>query len=155
FLQAVVSAEAAANRRRRLAVVGGFIGLSALVVAAMVALVIIQKSRNEATKQRTVAVEAQKEAEHQLAPAPKKEQERQIREAAKERAVGEKQVVDVALGKSKEELEKTNKELTVALAQSTENEKLARASAEKARQATAEAVAAQDVAVKAKSEAER
>jgi hypothetical protein len=154
FLEEVVTFEVAAQRRRKIAVIAAFVGLSGLVVAAMVALAIVQKSRNEATKQRAVAVEAQKEAENQLAVAQKKEQERQIAEAAKEKAVGEKQVVDVALGKSKEELEKTNKELVAALAQSTENEKLAKLSADKARAATAEAVTAQQEALKAKGQAE-
>ena len=38
------------QRRRRTAVIGGFIGLGALVVAAMVALVVIQRSRTESKR---------------------------------------------------------------------------------------------------------
>ena len=109
-----------------------------------------------------VAVEAQKEAERQLAVAQRKEQERQAAEAAKTqaeaattKAVTEKAVVDVKLDQSIEQLEQTNKELKSALAQATENEKIAKASAERARVAHEEAVAAQGEALKAKAEAEK
>ena len=162
FLDAVVHLEVAAQRRRRVALIAAFTGMAGLIVAAMVALVIIQKSRSEATSQRAVAVEAQKEAERQLAVAQKKEQERQAAEAAKTqaeaattKAVTEKAVVDVKLDQSIEQLEQTNKELKSALAQATENEKIAKASAERARVAHEEAVVAQGEALKAKAEAEK
>jgi serine/threonine protein kinase len=162
FLSAVVTLEVTAQRRRRALVVSGFVGLSALVVAAMIALVIIQKSRSEATQQRAVAVEAQKEAERQLAAAQRKEQERQAAEAAKEKVVEEKKVVDVALDKSLVQLEAANQDLTRALEQSKENERRAEENAQRAEdsaaratRAHAEAVAAQQEALKAKAEAER
>ena len=44
----MINYEGAVQRRRRAAVIGGFVGLGALVVCAMVALVVIQKSRTEA-----------------------------------------------------------------------------------------------------------
>src|SRR5262249_29746125 len=81
FLDAVVTQEIKAARRRRALVVSAFVGLSGLVVAAMIALVIIQKSRNEATEQRELAVASQKEAERQLEAATRKEKERQAAEA--------------------------------------------------------------------------
>jgi serine/threonine protein kinase len=155
FLEAVVTLEIKAQRRRRAFVIAAFTGLSGLVVAAMVALVIIQKSRDEATQQRAVAVEAQKEAERQLDAAQRKEKERQIAEAAKQKAVEEKKVVDVALDKSKEQLEEANKELTSALGVSKENEQRAQVAAEQARRAQAQAETAQKEALTAKAEAER
>jgi hypothetical protein len=162
FLGAVVSFEIRAQRRKRAAVIAAFVGLSGLVVAAMIALVIIQKSRNEATQQREVAARAaedarvaQKEAERQLAVATQKEQERQAAEAAKTTAVEAKKVVDVKLDKSLADLELANKDLLAALALSKENERRAEDSAERAQRAHAEAVAAQEQALKAKAEAER
>ncbi|HEU4732794.1 MAG TPA: serine/threonine-protein kinase, partial [Kofleriaceae bacterium] len=63
FLEAVINHEVAQVRRRRAAVIGGFITLSAIVLAAMVALVIIQKSRAQAKENLVKAEIAQKEAE--------------------------------------------------------------------------------------------
>ncbi len=162
FLDAVVKAELSAQRRRRVGLIAAFVGLSGLVVAAMIALVIIQKSRNDATEQRAAAVTAQKdaeaaqkEAERQLEAVKRKEQERLLAESAKQQAVDEKKVVAVALDKSTVQLELANKELTRALEQARQNERLAEASAARAREAHAEALAAQEAALAAKAEAER
>jgi eukaryotic-like serine/threonine-protein kinase len=162
FLDAVVSYELAATRRRRVMVIGGFATLSVIVVAAMVALVIIQQSRAETTREREHAIKAQHEAEHQLEVAQKKEHERQEAEAKKMEVEAAKQVVDVKLGKSEEDLRETIKQLQSAYAESQESErhaKEARRQAEdnatKAIRANAEAVAAKDEALKAKTEAEK
>src|SRR5262249_25651354 len=70
FLDEIIAYEQAVARRKRALVLGGFIGLGALVIAAMVALVIIQKSRNEARTQAHIA-----EAKTQEAQTAKKEAE--------------------------------------------------------------------------------
>jgi hypothetical protein len=63
FIDEIVNYELAVQRRRHSAVIAGFIGLGVLVVAAMVALVFIQKGRSEAKRQAVIAVEAQTQAE--------------------------------------------------------------------------------------------
>ncbi len=162
FLDAVVALEQAAVRRQRIKVIVGFIVMSAIVVATMIALVVIQRSQSAAKKNQLAAEASQSEAERQLAEVQKKERERQIAESAKLRAEEAKQVVDVKLDKSQEDLAATNVELTKALAESQEAEKRAKDarrfaedSATRAEKAHAEALVAKDEAVKAKAEAER
>jgi serine/threonine protein kinase len=58
FLEAVTGAYTAASRRRWLAVTSALLGLSLLVVAAMMTLVVIQRSRNEANRQAALALVA-------------------------------------------------------------------------------------------------
>jgi serine/threonine protein kinase len=149
FLDAVVRFETAQVRRRRAAIIGGFTALSLIVVATMVLLVIIQKSRAEAKDNQARAEVAQREAEHQLAEVKKAQRQTAVVTAAK----GE---VDVALGRSEVELMKTNAELVEALDAANANEEQAKraqrraeANARLAERAQNEAVASKDVAVKA------
>ncbi|MBS1123801.1 MAG: Serine/threonine-protein kinase [Deltaproteobacteria bacterium] len=162
FLDAIVALEQVAARRKRVKVIAGFIALSAIVVATMVALVIIQRSQSEAKQNQLAAEASQSEAERRLDEVQKKEHERQLAEAARTQAVQAKQVVDVKLDKSQEDLAATNVELTKALAESQDSEqkakearRLAEDSAERAEKANGDALAAKDEAVKAKAEAER
>jgi serine/threonine protein kinase len=149
FLDAVVRFETAQVRRRRAAIIGGFTALSLIVVATMVLLVIIQKSRAEAKDNQARAEVAQREAEHQLAEVKKAQRQTAVVTAAK----GE---VDVALGRSEVEIMKTNAELVEALDAANANEEQAKraqrraeANARLAERAQNEAVASKDVAVKA------
>jgi eukaryotic-like serine/threonine-protein kinase len=155
FLDAVVGAHTAAIRRRRLAVTASLIGLSLLVIAAMVTLVIIQKSRNEARRQEAIAVAAQQEAIAQLERATRSDQRTQVAETAKK--------------KTDETLEDTNKRLAASLLESRqnesaavdarlkaeENEKKAQESEKKAKAAEEKAQLAKDEAVAAKAEVEK
>jgi len=152
FLDEIILYEQAVARRKRVAVVGAFIGMAVLVVAALVALVVIQKSRNEANTQKELAVakskEAQaasKEAQDNLAAMKQKEKERQAAEAAK-------QVVDVKLSTAEEDLKKKNAELELALAEAQENEAQAKRAEDRARNAQKAAEKAQGEAVAAKDE---
>jgi serine/threonine protein kinase len=63
FLDEIINYELAVQKRRRSAVISGFVGLGVLVIAAMVALVIIQKSRTEAKRQAVIATKAEQQAE--------------------------------------------------------------------------------------------
>ncbi|MBA3820796.1 MAG: protein kinase [Deltaproteobacteria bacterium] len=169
FLDEVVAHETAAQRKRRMMVIGGFAGLGALVLAAMIALVVIQKSRSEAKSQhrkalesQQVAVAAQQEAEAQLAIAQRKELERQQAEAEKLQVVADKQAVDSRLGESEENLRETINQLRIAIDEATSNEERAKlqqryavASAQTAKQAQAEAMKAKEEALEAKADAER
>ena len=144
FLDEVISYEIALQRRRRTAVIAGFAGLSVLVIGAMIALVVIQKSRQEATHQAKVAEQALKDREA-------KEHERQLADADKRKAETEKQqaqteVVEVK-HESEEELRKKNTELTAALDESRKNEDLAKSAAQLAQENA-------DRAQKAQAEAE-
>jgi len=152
FLDEIIMYEQAVARRKRVAVIGAFIGMAGLVVAALVALVIIQKSRDEAQKQRQVAEESSKtaqvakqEAEDNLAAMRQKEKERQAAEAAK-------QVVDVKLGAAEEDLKQKNAELELALAEAKENEAQAKRAEDRAKAAQKSAEKAQGEAVAAKDE---
>jgi hypothetical protein len=162
FLDAVVNFETAQARRRRMATIGGFVALSVIVVATMVALVIIQKSRAEAKDNLAQAEIAQQEAERNLEGMKKKEHERQLAEAAKQQIAADKQVVDVKLDKSQEDLKVTNAELVKALAEATESAERAKRAqlraeenARIAEKAQEEALASKDVAIKAKDDARR
>jgi hypothetical protein len=169
FLDAVVAAEDAALRKRRMMVIGGFAGLGALVLAAMIALVVIQKSRSEAKVQEKKAVASQHEAERQLSEVQKKERERQQAEAQrikaeedKKRVALAKAVTDSQLEESKEKLQLTIQELKIALDETTaskdaaeKSKRRAEAAAEEAQRAQTEAVAAKNEAEKQRLEAER
>jgi hypothetical protein len=127
FLDEVISYEVALQRRRRTAVIAGFAGLGVLVIGAMIALVVIQRSQKEATHQAKVAEQALKDRES-------KEHERQLADAEKLKAESEKQqaqteVVEVK-HESEEELRKKNTELSAALDESRKNEELAKSTAQ-------------------------
>jgi serine/threonine protein kinase len=152
FLDEIIMYEQAVARRKRVAVVGGFIGMAVLVLAALVALVIIQKSRSEATTQAKIAeqktaeaLRLKKEADDNLAAMRQKEKERQEAEAAK-------QVVDVKLDAAEEDLKQKNAALELALAEAKENEAQAKAAEDRARSAQRAAERAQGEAVAAKDE---
>ena len=156
FLDAVIYQETAQLRRRRAAVIGGFTVLSLIVVATMVLLVIIQRSRAEAKANEARAEIAQRDAEHQLSVANEKEHQRLAAEAAKRAAEGQTTVVQGKLGESEEQLRVANAQLVEALAEETESKTRAQRAqlraednerlAEEARQ---QAQASRDEAVKA------
>ncbi len=155
FLEAVIGAHTAAIRRRRLAVTASLVGLSLLVVVAMVTLVIIQRSRDEARRQEAIAVAAQQEALAQLDRATRSDQRTKVAETAKK--------------KTDETLEETNKRLELSLVEAQEsearaiearlaaeeNEKKAQESEKKAKAAEEKAQLAKDEALLAKTEVEK
>jgi serine/threonine protein kinase len=162
FLEEVINFEMATQRRRRVAVIGGFVGLSILVIGTMIALVVIQKSRTVALQQTQIArdqtVLAQQkttELKESLELLLKKENERQVAEAAKARVenekqqvVEEKQVVDEQLGESQEDLKKKNVQLLAALNRAKANET-------RAEKAQGEAEAAKDEVLEQKHAVEK
>jgi eukaryotic-like serine/threonine-protein kinase len=149
--------EKAVARRKRTAVVGAFVGLGALVIASMIALVVIQKSRGEAREAAKLALIKEKEAislrqsaEDNLEAMKRKELERQQAEAEKAAAEAEKARAEAAkvvattqLNTAQEDLARKNAELELALQES----KLAEARAKSAR-AAAEISAGEAVAAK-------
>jgi serine/threonine protein kinase len=152
FLDEIIMHEQAVARRKRMLVIGGFAGMAVLVVAALVALVIIQKSRTEAKRQAQIAEQKTAEAlrlkqvaDDNLAAMRQKEKERQAAEAAK-------QVVDVKLDAAEEDLKRKNAELEAALAEARENEAQAKRAEDRARAAQRAAEKAQGEAVAAKDE---
>jgi hypothetical protein len=156
FLDAVVSFEAAQIRRRRVAVIGGFTALSAIVIATMILLVIIQKSRTEARENFSQAERARVEATQALAQKEQKERERDKAEADKARIAKEKGVVDQQLGQSREDLERANRDLIVERDNATESAKAAQRaqikaeeSAKLAAESKNEALVQRDIAVRA------
>jgi hypothetical protein len=169
FLDEIILYEKAVARRKRTAVVGGFVGLGALVVASMIALVVIQKSRGEARDAAKLAIIKEREAvslrqsaEDNLEAMKRKELERQqaeaekaAAEAEKARAEAAKAVATTQLNTAQEDLARKNAELELALQES----KLAEARAKSAKAAAeiseGEAVAAKNAvsAEKAKFEA--
>ncbi len=168
FLDEVVDHEHAQQRRHRLRVIGGFIALGAIVIATMVALVVIQRSRTEAKHQATIAADAQLEAERQLAEAQRKEKQRQIAEAAKQKAEQATKELGSKLGetrgelnKSQENLVETNAQLKLQIDETLLSEARARAaqrlaedSARKAEQSAADAKVQRDEAQKQRDRAD-
>jgi hypothetical protein len=150
FLDEIIAYEGAIARRKRVAVIGAFIGLGALVVAAMVALVIIQKSRTEAKQQAVIAEQNRKDAEENLEAMKKKEIERQKAEAEKAKVQQVVQVQEVKLDEAAEDLKKKNDELQAALVLSQENEAEAKKAEARAKAAQTAAEQAQGEAVAAK-----
>jgi hypothetical protein len=144
FLDEVIRYEVALQQRRRNAVVAGFTGLGVLVIAAMVALVVIQKSREESKRQAKLAEQAQGVAEQHLRELQDKEQQRQKAETEKQQAQTE--IVEVK-HESEEELRKKNLQLSAALEETQKNEQLAKSEATLAQQNA-------DRAQKAQAEAE-
>ncbi|HET7501595.1 MAG TPA: protein kinase [Kofleriaceae bacterium] len=162
FIDAVINHEIAQLRRRRTAVIGGFIGLSAIVIAAMIALVIIQKSRAQAKDNLVRAEIAQKEAEtsqqeaqHQLAIAQKNLKDRIAAEQRTAVVTEEKNVVDQELNKSKEDLIKERNNAIDSAKEALAAQARAEASARAAERAEAEAKANREVAVKAEDKARK
>ena len=136
FLDEVITFDTAAQRSRRVKVIAGFVGMSMLVIGTMIALVVIQKSRTDARQQARIANEqtvlakqSASELTESLELVLKKESERQAAEREKARAekeklqvVEEKQVVDVQLGESQEDLKQKNVQLLAALNRAKANE---------------------------------
>ena len=160
FLDEIINYELAVQRRRRAAVIGGFVGLGALVVCAMVALVVIQKSRTEAKKQAVIATQNSKEAEEARKFAEGKTKElqetnqqlqevnaakdqktkeaednlRAMQEKESERLAAVTETVDVK-HQSSEELAKKNVALRAALDDSRASEEHAKANEREAKAA--------------------
>ena len=159
FLDEVVHEMHAQARRRRIGVIIGFALLSAIVVAAMVALVIIQQSQTEAKEQAILAEVAKKEAERQLAAVQAKEIERQKFEDAKIKAEEVTKTTEGKLVVADATLVEKNKELTEALNVALEAEKKAKDERrraedlkERAEKSQKDAVTSKDAAEKARAE---
>ncbi len=157
FLDEIINYEGAVQRRRRAAVIGGFVGLGVLVVCAMVALVVIQKARTRANNQAVLATQSAHEAEVNSKKAIDAEQEalnangqlaekkqeaeaalHEMQEKERERQAALTEVVDVK-HQSAEDLAKKNQELSIALDQSKQAEARAKDNEHAAEQAKAAA----------------
>ncbi|MBL9015035.1 MAG: protein kinase [Myxococcales bacterium] len=161
FLEAVVTYEVQQARKRRSLVIAGFVALGAVVIAAMVALVIIQKSRATATanakraeEAKVEAVAAQKTAEEALAAAQEKERQRIAATAAQKTAETKTTVVTQQLGVAEQDLAKKNQELEAQILVSKENEEKAKVAAARAEAESRKAIAAAEEAQKARDKAE-
>ncbi len=161
FLDAVVQLEVTAARKKRRNIVAGFVVLSGIVVAAMVAAVFFQRQNSENQRLKGVAEEKTQVAEQRLAEIQRKEAERLAELQEKLKVLSEKKVVDVKLDATTEDLKKTLQELQGAYVESEDRRKdaeAAKAKAEReenrAKEARNEAIAAKEEAVKAKNETE-
>jgi len=162
FLDSVVNFELAQARKKRTAVIAGFVVLGAIVVATMVFLVLIQQSRSEAKRAQKAAEVAKVQAENRLAETLRAQKEKELAEAEKVKVEQEKQVVDEKLGTAEEDLRKKNAELELALQEARAAEERARAAAalaeeneKKAARSAAEAMAQRDEAQRQRETAER
>ncbi|HWO23803.1 MAG TPA: protein kinase [Kofleriaceae bacterium] len=169
FLEAVVHQRAAAQRRKRAVVIGGFALMALFVIGAMALAVTFQRAALREKRQNTEISQARAEAERQLAIANDREQKRLQAEQKRLQAEGEKVKISGQLSERDQQLlakardlDAANQQLTAALAESRENEdkaerskRTAEKAAEDAKRAQAEAVTARDEAVKQRKEAER
>jgi serine/threonine protein kinase len=162
FLDAVAHHEQAALRRRRALVIGGFTGLSLIVVAAMSFAVVFQRASVRDKKQTAEITRGKAEVERQLMLVKQREAERDKAEAERKLADQRLGVADDQLKDRARELALKNIELEAALNLAIDNEEKAKSSKRRAVRAAAEAerakeeaVAARDEAVKERLEAER
>ncbi len=168
FLDEVVNHELIAARKKRMAIIAGFVTLGAIVVATMVFLVLIQQQRTKARSAQKQAEVAQVEAEQRLAEMLKAQQARDAAEKgmvkaeeAKTQVEQAKQVVDTKLGTAEEDLKTKNAELEIKVQEALAAEgrakgaaALADASAKKAEKAAAEAAVQRDEAQKQRDRAD-
>jgi hypothetical protein len=162
FLDAVIHYDAAQARRRRTAIIAGFATLSLIVVATMVLLVIVQKSRTAARDNESKAIAAQRVAEERLDQKEKADRAREAAQVAQQAAeqkteviTEEKKVVDTQLTESKEDL---IKERDTANANALAAERAARRAEDnerKAQKAEGDAVAAREDTAKANRELQK
>jgi len=161
FLEEVVNFETLQARKRRTAVIAGFVTLGAIVVATMVFLVMIQKSRTQARRAQKDAEVAQVQAEQRLAETLQAQQARDAAEQGKVKAEEAKAVVDTKLGTAEEDLKAKNAMLEIKIQEALASEEKARAaavladaSARKAEKAAAEAAVQRDEAQKQRDRAD-
>jgi serine/threonine protein kinase len=143
FLEAVFAFAARSARVRRALTIAGAMFATFLLVAAGIALVIIQGSREEAKEQAKIANEASAAAQKRLEEVQKKEIERQRAEAERKIAENETAKANVKVAQSDEELQKKNLELEGALAKAEVERKRAEDAADIAMKAQESAEAAQ------------
>ncbi len=147
FLEAVVQATVREARQQRAVTIGAVVVLSLLVAASAVALVVIQKARNEAQHQAEVANIAEAEAVKNLEAAQLKEKERAIAQAEATANAAEAQ-------KAAAELRVKQQELIDALNKAEEAANAAKASEGKAVRNASEALEAKRRSEEAKKRAD-
>jgi eukaryotic-like serine/threonine-protein kinase len=150
FLDAVISQATAQARRRRAGIIGGFVTLSAIVVATMVLLVIIQKAREQAQDNARSAQIAEHDARRQRDVAERNLRDRITAEQRAAAIATAKVEVDAELMKSKQDLIRERdhatasaREAVLAQARAETSAVRAEASARRAARAEADARAAQ------------
>ncbi len=129
FLDAVVILEESRARKKRTAIIAGFVTLGAIMVATMVFLVLIQKSRTEARRAAKQAEVAQVEAERRLEATIRAQKEKEAAQAQAARVEQAKQVVTQQLDTAEAELKRKFEELQTLYAEAQAAEQRATAAA--------------------------
>jgi serine/threonine protein kinase len=162
FLDEIISYETAAARRRRVMIVGGFIGLGGLVVAAMIAAFMIKKNSDEAAKQASIAAKESQKTEEALKLQVEEAQKAYAEERKRKEVEKQKEVVDVKLGVAEKDLIEERDKLKDALKLSQEAEAREKVQAQIARNnqllaesSEAQAKKSEQEAVKAKVELQK
>jgi len=156
FLDSVTHFDTAQARRRRNAVIAGFATLSAIVIATMILLVVVQKSRTAARDNEVRALAAQRMAEQRLHDKEIADRAREAALLAKQTAEAQtavitqqKQVVDSELDKSKEDLIKERDTATANALAAERAQRRAEANERTAQTAQKAALTAQDETARA------
>jgi serine/threonine protein kinase len=155
FLDAVIHHEAAQARRKRTAIIAGFTTLSTIVIATMILLVIVQKSRTAAKENEAKAVAAQREAVERLAET-EKAQRAELAALTKQQAAEQK--VDVVTQKVvvvSGELSKTKEQLIEERDRANASAEAAKVAARRAEDNERKAHSAEDVALAAREDTAR
>jgi hypothetical protein len=162
FLDAVVQLELQAIRRKRRNVVLGFVVLSGLVLAAMVAAVFFQRQQAEQARLAKAEAKASEEAKKKSDLAEQRLVDFKKEQAEKEAVEAEKRRVALKLATTDQNLQETYAQLKIAYGEVQENldkAEKAKARAEKeekaAKAAQEEAVKARNDAITAKAETEK
>ncbi len=155
YVDAVIAFADRSTRRKRAAVISGFVLMFAVVAGTMVALVVIQRSRAEARSQAAAALAAMREASSQ-SKAREEASEARIKALEQLNAKGLELERTVAeLRKNKQELELRGQELALALDEAEVARKDAERSSDAAVKASQAAIAAREEAVRAKADTEK
>ena len=153
FLDAVFDQSKKAFRRRRNAVVAGFIGMSVIVVAALGALVVIRGAKQDADRNADAAKISADEAKKNLQIAETNEtaaknalHDAQEKERQRLAAEAEKAKVQTDLAQTSNQLNQSEADLVIALRDAKAQAEKAKAQEIKALSSAAAAVAAQQEA---------
>ncbi len=149
FLEHVLAQQQKAARRRKALVIGSTAFLGLLAIAAVIALVVIHKSQQEAERQAVIARSAESEARDAETVARRRLAEVQAKELERQKAQEEAEAANAQVAVTNDELLRKNDELLEALENANKAQLRARFAKRYAEKNATAARQAQDEAIRA------
>jgi len=149
FLEHVLAQQQKAARRRKALVIGSTAFLGLLAIAAVIALVVIHKSQQEAERQAVIARSAESEARDAETVARRRLAEVQAKELERQKAQEEAEAANAQVAVTNDELLRKNDELLAALENANKAQLRARFAKRYAEKNATAARQAQDEAIRA------